>query len=244
MNFYKILNSNIDDTQSVLKKRYYKLCKKYHPDKNKKNSDEKIKKINLAYEVLGDPDKRKQYNKYLLKKDKSKCDYLNMLYILYKTIFNDTLKFLIEQAIINYLNINQTIKINFYDFYIGSKQKINLYIKNFDNNEENEINLLFNLDKLNFIFKNKGDVFKTFKGNVNITVIIDYGPYNQFQIINNKLFYLVVNNNKEIELPTGDILDINNLKWNNSQYGRIATIDNYGLLQNNVREYLTLCKSL
>ena len=119
MNFYKILNSDINDTQSVLKKKYYKLCKKYHPDKNKKNSDEKIKKINLAYEVLGDPDKRKQYNKYLLKKDKSKCDYLNMLYILHNTIFNDTLKFLIEKAIINYLNINQTIKINFSDFYIN-----------------------------------------------------------------------------------------------------------------------------
>ena len=179
-----------------------------------------------------------------LKKDKSKCDYLNMLYILHNTIFNDTLKFLIEKAIINYLNINQTIKINFSDFYIGSKQKINLFIKNFDNNEETEISLLFNLDKQKFIFKNKGDVFKTFKGDVNITVIIDYGTYNQFQIINNKLFYLVTNNNKEIELPTGDILDINNLKWNNSQYGRIATINNYGLLQNNTREYLTLCKSL
>jgi len=240
MNFYKILNSDINDAQSVLKKKYYKLCKKYHPDKNKKNSDEKIKKINLAYEVLGDPDKRKQYNKYLLKKDKSKCDYLNMLYILYNTIFNDTLKFLIEQAIKNYLNINQTIKINFSDFYIGSKQKINLYIKDFNTNEDTEISLLFDLDKQKYIFENKGDIFKTFKGNVKITIIIDYGQYNQFQIINNKLFYLV-NNNKEIELPTGDILDITNLNWKNSKYGNIATIDNFGLIKNNKREYLTLC---
>ena len=136
--------------------------------------------------------------------------------------------------------INQTIKINFSDFYIGSKQKINLYIKDFNTNEDTEISLLFDLDKQKYIFENKGDIFKTFKGNVKITIIIDYGQYNQFQIINNKLFYLV-NNNKEIELPTGDILDITNLNWKKSKYGNIATIDNFGLIKNNKREYLTLC---
>ena len=64
LNFYNILNCNINDTQSVIKKNYYKLCKKYHPDKNNNKSSNRIKKINLAYEVLGDPDKRKKYITY------------------------------------------------------------------------------------------------------------------------------------------------------------------------------------
>ena len=63
MNFYNILNSNINDSQKDIKKNYYKLCKKYHPDKNYNNQSDHIKKINLAYEVLGDPQKR---NKYLI----------------------------------------------------------------------------------------------------------------------------------------------------------------------------------
>ena len=85
MNFYNILNSNIDDSQKDIKKNYYKLCKKYHPDKNYNNQSDQIKKINLAYEVLGDPQKRRKYNKFVLKNQKSNLDYLNMLYLFYKT---------------------------------------------------------------------------------------------------------------------------------------------------------------
>ena len=246
MNFYKILKCNVNDSSTVIKKKYHKLCKKYHPDKNKNKTDDIIKKINLAYEVLGDPDKRHKYNKYIMKKEKSKIDYLNMMYIIYNTVYNDTLKIVIEQAIVQYLNINQTIKINFKDFYNGSKQKINIYFKDHNNNRDEELSLIFTLDKLKFTFINKGDIFHMFRGNINITIIIDYGEYNQFQIMNNKLFYLVStnNNNLEIKLPTKDILDITNIKWNNSKYGLISTISDYGLLKNNVREYLTLCKSL
>jgi len=65
MNFYKILNCNINDNQQTIKKNYYKLCKKYHPDKTKQNNDSQIKNINLAYEVLGNPDKRYKYDLYV-----------------------------------------------------------------------------------------------------------------------------------------------------------------------------------
>jgi len=241
LNFYKILHCRVNDTQSVIKKNYYKLCKKYHPDRSKNNSEEHIKKINLAYEVLGDPDKRKNYNKYILKKEKSKIDYLNMLFIIYNTVYNDTLKKMIETAIIQYLNIYQTITIKFMDFYNGSSQKINLFIKNYNTDNEEEITLLVDLDKLLYKFENKGDLFHFFKGDLIINIVIDYGMYNQFQIMSDKLFYLV-NNESKIELPSGDILDITDMKWNYSKYGYISTIPSYGLLKNEKREYITLCK--
>lgn len=62
--YYKILGVKKSDTQAEIKKKYRKLAVKYHPDKNpdNKQAEEKFKEINEAYEVLGDPEKRKKYD--------------------------------------------------------------------------------------------------------------------------------------------------------------------------------------
>ena len=62
--YYKVLGVNKTATQEEIKKAYRKLAVKYHPDKNKgdKAKEEKFKEITEAYEVLKDPQKRKQYD--------------------------------------------------------------------------------------------------------------------------------------------------------------------------------------
>lgn len=62
--YYKVLGVNKAATQEEIKKSYRKLAVKYHPDKNKgdKAKEEKFKEITEAYEVLKDPQKRKQYD--------------------------------------------------------------------------------------------------------------------------------------------------------------------------------------
>ena len=61
--YYKTLGVKRDASQNDIKKIYRKLARKYHPDVSKEaGTDEKFKKIAEAYEVLGDPKKREQYD--------------------------------------------------------------------------------------------------------------------------------------------------------------------------------------
>lgn len=59
-NYYEILGVNEKDNQDTIKKTYRKLAKQHHPDKG---GDENLfKKISEAYDVLGDDNKRAQYD--------------------------------------------------------------------------------------------------------------------------------------------------------------------------------------
>jgi len=61
--YYKILGVEKTANAEAIKKAYRRLARKYHPDVNKgKGSAERFKEINEAYEVLGDPGKRKRYD--------------------------------------------------------------------------------------------------------------------------------------------------------------------------------------
>ncbi len=65
-----VLKVSSDATPSQLRKAYYKLCLKYHPDKQSPNlpNDEKelakkkFQAISLAYTILSDEEKRKEYD--------------------------------------------------------------------------------------------------------------------------------------------------------------------------------------
>lgn len=63
--YYKILGVAKSASEDDIKSAYRQLALKFHPDKNKdRGSEEKFKEINEAYAVLGDPEKRKQYDAY------------------------------------------------------------------------------------------------------------------------------------------------------------------------------------
>lgn len=61
---YAILGVSSDASDEDIKKAYRALAKEHHPDKNRgnKEAEEKFKKISAAYDVIGDPEKRKQYD--------------------------------------------------------------------------------------------------------------------------------------------------------------------------------------
>lgn len=65
-NLYDVLEVSQKASQEVIEKAYKTLVKKWHPDlqesKNRPVAEEMMKKINNAYNILGDEDKRKEYD--------------------------------------------------------------------------------------------------------------------------------------------------------------------------------------
>ncbi|MGZ9188626.1 MAG: DnaJ domain-containing protein [Nitrospira sp.] len=65
VDYYRVLGVARDVTDDDIKKAYRKLVFQHHPDRNPNNTkaDEKIREINSAYEVLGDSESRRTYDR-------------------------------------------------------------------------------------------------------------------------------------------------------------------------------------
>ncbi|MCL5036415.1 MAG: molecular chaperone DnaJ [Chloroflexi bacterium] len=66
MDYYDIMGLDRSASQDDIKKAYKNMARKHHPDvsENKSEAEENFKKINEAYSVLSDPDKRRLYDQY------------------------------------------------------------------------------------------------------------------------------------------------------------------------------------
>lgn len=64
--YYKVLGVGRDASQPDIERAYRKMARKYHPDMNPddRTAKEKFQKVQQAYDVLNDPEKREMYDRY------------------------------------------------------------------------------------------------------------------------------------------------------------------------------------
>ncbi|MCB9555607.1 MAG: molecular chaperone DnaJ [Deltaproteobacteria bacterium] len=64
--YYELLEVSRDASTAEIKKAYRKLALKYHPDRNPddREAEERFKEISNAFQVLSDPDRRQQYDRF------------------------------------------------------------------------------------------------------------------------------------------------------------------------------------
>lgn len=141
-NYYKILEVDKDASPEIIEKAYKTLVKRYHPDiqtdLNKEEAENKIKKINEAYDVLSDNLKRENYNKEL-----------NNTYVSveeYNLIINENIELKnelnnIKNQINNSANYNTTKP---YNNIYNQAYSNNNYYKNYKVNTNNIVNNNYN----------------------------------------------------------------------------------------------------
>src|SRR5260370_5314795 len=64
--YYEVLSVGRGASEDELKKSYRRLAIQHHPDRNPgdKQAEEKFKELNEAYQVLSDPERRAQYDRF------------------------------------------------------------------------------------------------------------------------------------------------------------------------------------
>lgn len=63
--YYSVLGVPRESTDEAIKKAYRKLVFEHHPDRNpnSKDAEARIREINAAYEIIGDPEARRSYDR-------------------------------------------------------------------------------------------------------------------------------------------------------------------------------------
>ena len=110
-NFYDVLGVKENATQDEIKKQYRKLAKENHPDAGGK--EETFKKISQAYDVLGDENKRRDYDQ----RKNNPFGGGNDLNDMFNSMFNRN-----QQRPVHVSNI--TVNIGVLNSYKGGKQSL------------------------------------------------------------------------------------------------------------------------
>lgn len=202
-NYYDVLNVDKNASEDDIKKSYRKLAVKYHPDKNIENkdiADYNFKKINEAYSVLSDKQKKTEY------------DYGNF------NSFNSMSSNDATDIFNTFFSTNSTESSIFTSFNSYSNIPTSTFFSFDNNNNLNNYNNIFN----NFPLKNNNIKFDNFKIETSIILkdLIDddkkiyngvKGKIKEYNEIKDKYLIKTIDN-KSFLLPQKYIQQIHNIE--------------------------------
>ena len=201
--YYDILNIKKDSTQEEIKKSYRKLSMKYHPDKNN-GEDSKMKEITEAYGILGNNNKKKEYD--LATNLPNPEDIINMFFnngasVREFNIPTNTNAFsFFSNLNTNMFNNNfvrplvHKVYVTLEDVYNNNEIKTTITKIIAVNNNKTSVyeEITFKvpkdiLDNDTILLKNQGNIINNNKGDLKIKMILI--EHNKFAVYNNNIIY-------------------------------------------------------
>ena len=179
-NYYDILEVSKNASPEIIEKAYKTLVKKYHPDlqknEEKNKYEEKIKKINEAYDILSNPEKRKNYDLNLKNTQFSINDYNNLYQeninlkndlnkLKEKLNYLNNIKNNYEKNNLNYNNL-QNNKNNYKKNIINQEYSDNYYTENFNNSDSKNNENYSENNNINYNDINYTNYFSNFFVNI------------------------------------------------------------------------------
>ena len=170
MKLYGILGLKPSATESEIKKAYYKLAKKYHPDKKIVSSSNEFQQINYAYTILINPKTREEYLKLNSEEEDDFIQFL-MKITLNKMSdsdineINSKLKELIDISINKWDILDFLKNLNFsqiFDIFNNKKIVTNNMITETEEDDDNNILYYYNLPP-KYIDYNSNNIILDFK---------------------------------------------------------------------------------
>ena len=156
--YYKILEIEKNATEEEIKKAYRKLALQYHPDKNQNNEVyvEKFKEISEAYMILGDKNKRANYDSFGYNvNDFTEEDPFSH----FNTIFKEHMNNFMNMKYENEINIGNIFdQIPGFSGFGENFEKVHIKVETFPMGNFRQINELFNMNPMNPMNHHMNDI--------------------------------------------------------------------------------------
>jgi DnaJ-class molecular chaperone len=212
MNFYHILGTETTASKQDIKKAYHQLALLYHPDKNDTiEAKKKFQDIQMAYEILYDESKRKEYD-HMTKEQRAEIydlikGYFTEIRPEYSNIYTSVIKYLYEdEENIFKKDINNFNVKNIFNRFV---EKIHKDMIERKEKKKNSISL--NIDFIKMNNNLIGNIYTTLSDKYDnrlVTIEVSYGDIKKnFIIPTNVSEYIIHNEGYEDETgKKGDII--------------------------------------
>jgi curved DNA-binding protein len=234
MDYYSILGVAKNASEQEIRKAYKKMSMKHHPDRG--GDENEFKKVNEAYQILGNPEKRKQYDtpqaSFRSADFRGQFDDLNPFF---SQFFNDPRDFRTTRQVQKNKDIRLTYTISLEECFTGKEIKLQYQLPS-GSVKEIDVNIppgAKNGDTIKFDGLGDNSIRHMPKGNLLLNIKVDnktswrVDGYNLHGTIKIPVWDFITGTEYIIDLPNNKTLQLNIPKG--TQTGTTFSIHGHGL---------------